>query len=256
MALTLIPADHYKTRKIFQKNGDNFLKVSEFYADTIQGEGPFIGLPATFLRLTGCSLDCKFCDTTEVWNQGTNWTYKELLDLIEDVGIQEKLFMQQHLVITGGSPLLQQRRILGFLQEFTTRFGFRPYVELENECVIKPMPQLFEWINYWINSPKLKNSGVPFEKRFNRNAIGEMAYADKSWFKFVIDKVDYDWIEIEENYLKPFGISKSRVILMPQGQTREEILEKGPQVAELAIKQGVRYCSREHIVRRNKKIGV
>ena len=44
---------------------------SIFY--TIQGEGPFAGSPAVFVRLAGCNLQCPMCDTEYTSRQQMGW---------------------------------------------------------------------------------------------------------------------------------------------------------------------------------------
>ena len=52
----------------------NTIRVSEYFY-SIQGEGLTVGVPAVFLRLQGCNLDCGssggswVCDTEAVWNK-------------------------------------------------------------------------------------------------------------------------------------------------------------------------------------------
>jgi organic radical activating enzyme len=65
-----------------------------------------------------------------------------------------------------------------------------------------------------------------------------------------------DWEEIQENFLDTFYVNRGRVILMPEGCTPEEIAEKREMVINMAIKHGVRYSTREHIMIWGKKIGV
>ena len=72
---------------------------SLFY--TIQGEGPFAGMPAVFVRLSGCSLACSFCDT-EFENQWTMVPPDDLARLARQVSPIPNL-----LVITGGEPMRQ-----------------------------------------------------------------------------------------------------------------------------------------------------
>jgi organic radical activating enzyme len=88
--------------------GDDLLVTS--YFPTLQGEGPFAGYPAMFVRLAGCNygdkgLHCKFCDTSFQFDRGTRFSAQQLLaTLLHDPGYHEK----QVLVITGGEPTLQQ----------------------------------------------------------------------------------------------------------------------------------------------------
>jgi len=254
-AKQIIPSDFHKHRKVFQKDGQGFLNVSEFYFDTIQGEGVWTGYPSAFLRLQGCTLNCSYCDTTEVWRYGSPFSYTELLDLIEQNGLHAKLQFGQHLVITGGSPLLQQAHLYDFIYAFYKRFMFKPFIEIENECVIYPNIDLVGVVNCWNNSPKLASSKNAFENYYKPEIINYMTQLDNSWFKFVISSPD-DWNEIEVGFLFPELIEKSQIILMPEGITEEEIKLKREMVIEMAIEHNVRYCTREHIMVWGRRIGI
>ena len=63
-----------------------------------------------------------------------------------------------------------------------------------------------------------------------------------------------DWNEIEKDFLP--HISLTQVILMPEGQTQEELNQKREFVADLAISKGVRFSDRLHVTIWNKKTGV
>jgi len=230
------------------------LDVAEFFYDTIQGEGIYTGTPAAFLRLKGCVLNCEWCDTTEVWRSGDTYSFTQILDMIEEADLHYRFVEKDHhLVITGGSPLMQQYNLVGFLNEWRERFGYFPFVEVENEAVMLACPEILDLVDCWNNSPKLFTSGN--NRQLSRQAIKQIGEQSDSWFKFVIvDPVD-DWIEIEWLIGHRF-IDKDQVILMPQGQTREELKINAPAVVELAIEKGVRFCNREHIVLWDKKTGV
>ena len=252
MIKQIIAAGDYQRRAVFKKDGDNYLNVSEFYYDTIQGEGINIGYPSAVLRLQGCSLNCSYCDTTEVWRYGSPYTFTEIFDLMSDKDIIHQLRNGQHLVFTGGSPLLQQDKIYKFIDLFVDTFSFMPFIEIENEAVIMPTrPGL---IDCWNNSPKLSSSGVPFETRYKPDVIYFLSQLPDSWFKFVIMN-ENDWNEIDINFLMPGLIRRDQIILMPEGGTRAELEKNREVVVELAVKQGVRYCSREHIILWDKKVG-
>jgi len=237
-----------------EEPSDSFLRVSEFFCDTIQGEGIHIGHPATFLRFQGCELYCIYCDTKEVWRQGNPYSFDELYTIMSSEGLPNKLLHGQHLVITGGSPLLQQNSLYWFLTGFIAKFGFKPYIEVENECVIPPNLGLQGLVDCWNNSPKLASSGVSSFIRIKNEVLYKMSNLQNSWFKFVIGKDDC-WCEIND-LIEAGLIRKEQVILMPEGATREEIAEHKEAVLNMAIQHGVRYSDRLHIQFWNREIGV
>ncbi len=78
---------------------EDTLVVHELYT-SIQGESSFVGLPCTFIRLTGCNLRCVWCDTQQAFRGGTRRARRDVLD--------EALATKIPLVeLTGGEPLLQ-----------------------------------------------------------------------------------------------------------------------------------------------------
>jgi len=89
------------------RNDPNVLQVHSVF-NTIQGEGPFVGRPATFIRLAGCNLQCPLCDTdytSMVWELHVT----KILELMD-----EKPY--ELIVITGGEPFRQNiTRLIHFL---------------------------------------------------------------------------------------------------------------------------------------------
>lgn len=251
----IIPADHHTSRKEFQKEGSEFLNVSEFYCDTIQGEGVYSGHPSAFLRLKGCHINCSYCDSTEVWRYGTPFSFGELFELMDAFGLPDKLKKGHHLVITGGAPLLQQDRLLNFFMSFVNRYKFQPVVEIENEATIMPHYILDKYIYCWNNSPKLNSSNVDFERRYKPEVLKRLSEFENSWFKFVISE-EKDWEEIENGFLLFNLIKKSQIILMPEGATRKEIEFNRQMVVDLAIENNVRFTDRLHISIWDRKVGI
>ncbi len=75
------------------------LKINEMFP-SIQGEGIYIGIPMFFVRLTGCNLRCRWCDTQYAFEEG------ELMD-IDSVLTEVKKSGLDWVCLTGGEPLLQ-----------------------------------------------------------------------------------------------------------------------------------------------------
>lgn len=96
--------------------GGSALAVNSIFS-TIQGEGPFAGKPAIFLRLAQCNLACTFCDTE--FERQRIYSPQELVDAIYDVRLNT-IGNPTLLVITGGEPLLQD--LAPFITKFLARF--------------------------------------------------------------------------------------------------------------------------------------
>lgn len=75
------------------------MRVNEIFF-SLQGETSLAGLPCVFIRLTGCNLRCRYCDTRYAYHQGEQIEPDRLLTLIE-------AWPTDRVVITGGEPLLQ-----------------------------------------------------------------------------------------------------------------------------------------------------
>jgi len=250
MPKTLIEQKPDFSKKV---DGESKLGIAEMFSDTLQGEGTHTGVPATFIRLQGCTLKCKWCDTIDVWPHGNEYSFEEIFKLFDSINLSERLKEGQHLVFTGGSPLKQQDRLYAFVQDFIGRYGFKPYIEIENEGVILAEEKFIKLVDCWNNSPKLANSGMKEKARLKPEVIKQLNGFENSWFKFVISD-ESDWEEIEKDFL-PL-IDKEKVILMPEGITQEELNPRREFVAGMAIKHGVRFSDRLHVTIWNKKTGV
>ena len=65
-----------------------------------------------------------------------------------------------------------------------------------------------------------------------------------------------DWQEIKRDFLDTGLIQKNQIILMPLGATREELLQNRQRVVDIAVRENVRYSTREHVILWDKKTGV
>ena len=76
------------------------MNVTEVFT-SIQGESTLQGIPTVFVRLTGCNLNCSYCDTRYARDGGADMTRDELLKKVER-------FTISNVCVTGGEPLLQK----------------------------------------------------------------------------------------------------------------------------------------------------
>jgi len=228
------------------------LVISEkFYS--IQGEGQTMGIPAVFLRLTGCNLLCKgegwICDSIEVWRKGNKESFEEVLR----GEYFTRLKQGAHLVITGGEPLLHQKKLKEFLMWFEYNYGWLPIIEVETNGTILPNDYLIKKVNYWNCSPKLSTSGETHIKRFNEISLNKLNKQPLTIFKFVISN-ENDVLEVLNEYGNYIDMNK--VVFMPAGDNQKDLNKTRGLVLEQCIKLGVRYSDRLHIVGWNKKTGV
>lgn len=76
------------------------LRITELFL-SIQGETSRTGLPTVFVRLTGCPLRCRWCDTTYSFQGGETVALDDLLRHIAGFGVDT-------VCVTGGEPLAQK----------------------------------------------------------------------------------------------------------------------------------------------------
>ena len=75
------------------------LSVSEIVY-SIQGESLYAGLPCAFVRLSGCNLRCRYCDTTYAYENGTPMALEDIIRALQ-------AYQCSLIEVTGGEPLLQ-----------------------------------------------------------------------------------------------------------------------------------------------------
>ncbi len=76
------------------------LIITEIYA-SIQGESSYAGLPCVFVRLTGCPLRCRWCDTTYGFSGGQKMSLDEITSKVRELNVPL-------VELTGGEPLAQE----------------------------------------------------------------------------------------------------------------------------------------------------
>ena len=110
---------------------DRFLAVAGLFY-SIQGESTRAGLPCAFIRLAGCNLRCRYCDSAYTWEEAGNRTaIAEILRWLE-------WYPEVLVELTGGEPLLQED-IYPLLNELLAR-GRSVLVESNGSLSIARVP--------------------------------------------------------------------------------------------------------------------
>lgn len=96
-----------QSRLKVEKEFNETLSVKEVFY-TLQGEGPFSGMPALFIRLAGCNLICQRCDTD--YSVQYVWSVENVIKHVQHVLSKESNpYKDQLCVVTGGEPFRQNR---------------------------------------------------------------------------------------------------------------------------------------------------
>ncbi len=206
---------------------------------SLQGEGPRVGTPSVFLRLAGCNLACRWCDTKHSWGAGISLS-------VEDVAERLLAHPCRNLVITGGEPLMQQEELARLLALLPAEH----YVEIESNGSIAPTAALAQRVNQWNISPKLSHAGNEAAQALRPEILAAFAAMPQSWFKFVVQQEE-DWETIAA-----LGLPQQRIILMPCATTREELNAARPAVADMCLRHGVRLGERLHLMLWDDRKGV
>lgn len=217
------------------------MKVSEIF-ESVQGEGPNMGKRSVFLRTALCNLTCTWCDTKYTWDWA-NYDYdQEVKELsIDEITGEITKFKSKTVVITGGEPLLQQKELEKLLEQLGKEYFF----EVETNGTIIPSEKMLDLVNQWNVSPKTANSRNKLEQCEISECYHIFTKLDNSYFKFVIEN-ESDIIEIEK-LIKKYNIKRTKVLLMPQADTKKALYEKTDLVREIANNHNVGFTSRKHI---------
>jgi 7-carboxy-7-deazaguanine synthase len=219
-----------------------------FYS--LQGEGFLAGVPSVFVRLAGCPLKCRWCDTKYAWDQRAGEDYG-IYDIVETV----QQWPCKFIVITGGEPMINPD--LPQLVRQLKAAGKHITIETAGIAYAPELP-----CDLMSISPKLSNS-VPDDtkasaahkdSRLDIAVLQELIDNYEYQLKFVIDSQD-DLPEIQQTIEKIGSVNPETVMLMPQAATRDEFFTKSPIVANMCKQSGFTFSQRLQVLLWNNQKG-
>lgn len=152
-------------------------KISEIFW-SFQGEGCNVGMPAVFVRLSGCDLECPFCDEGGMLGSNPNPARMTAVQIREEVRrVSGKEF--PNVIFTGGEPTMHMKRLVEQDALEDAFEGF--YTMMESNGHFK-VPSFIDWLTV---SPK--------DDYFNSSR------RDPNEFKFLMESTG-------EIYGKEFGL--------------------------------------------------
>ena len=171
------------------------MRITEIF-HSIQGESSHAGRPCVFVRLTGCNLRCRWCDSEYTFTGGERMS-------LDDVVARVKSYGTRLVEITGGEPLAQQESF-----ELIRRLcddGFEVLIETSGSIDITPVDRRAKIIL----DVKCPGSGEAGKNRWEN--IDELRPHDE--VKFVIaDRRDYEWAK---NVIEDKNLGRWTVLLSP-----------------------------------------
>ena len=161
------------------------LKIHEIF-HSIQGESSRIGLPTTFVRLTGCPMRCVYCDTAYAFSGGSNMSLADIMLKVAELGAP-------YVTVTGGEPLAQ-KECHGLLTALCDA-GYSVSLETGGAMDIRAVdPRVSVILDI-----KTPGSGELAKNLWSNLAL--LKASDE--VKFVLcDRADYDWAKLQLAELK------------------------------------------------------
>jgi len=152
------------------------LRISEIFY-SLQGESKTVGLPTTFIRLTGCPLRCQYCDTSYAFSGGEITSIAAILK-------QVALYKTRYITVTGGEPLAQPNCI-NLLQQLADK-GYQVSLETSGALDISQVDARIV---------KVVDLKTPVSGEASRNLYTNLEYLNQQdQVKFVIcNESDYQW---------------------------------------------------------------
>ena len=268
------------------------LKIAELFY-SIQGEGRYMGVPSVFLRTFGCNFKCagfgmpqgklsqeveaiaaritEFKDYTELPLVSTgcdsyaSWDprFKDLSPMLTTDAIADRIaeilpfneWQDEHLVITGGEPLLGWQRAYPDLLEHPKMSSLRE-ITFETNGTQRLDPKFKEYLNVWERdheegreltfsvSAKLSCSGESRHEAIQPEIVCEYEEVGHTYLKLVI-ATEQDAEEALEtiDIYRAAGFT-GHVYLMPIGGVESVYALNNRAVADFAMKNGLRYSDR------------
>ncbi len=165
------------------------LYINELFY-SLQGESTYAGLPCVFIRLRGCHLRCRYCDTEYAFHEGDKRTIETIIDQCFALTAgQDNCDLYE---VTGGEPLLQ--RNVHPLMSRLCDLGKTVLIETSGACDIGPCdPRVIRIMD-------LKTPGSGEVERNDWSNIDKLTKRDE--VKFVLtSRADYDWmVQVLEKY--------------------------------------------------------
>jgi hypothetical protein len=272
----------------------NSIKISELFY-SIQGEGRYMGVPSVFLRTFGCNFTCdgfgmprgektnerhavdaklyksyrdlplvsSGCDSYASWDPrfkhlSPRVSVDGIADSIKDV-LPFKEWRDEHLVITGGEPLLGWQKMYPKLLSHPFMENLKE-ITFETNGSQKLKPELVDFLYDWAEgdpfrsrsydsitfsvSAKLSVSGEKRERAIRPDVVLQYQESGHVYLKFVIaTQEDMDEVlEVTELYRRE-GFT-GNVYVMPVGGVESVYSLNNRQVANFAMKNGLRYSDR------------
>ena len=201
-----------------------------FYS--LQGEGPFAGRPAVFVRLSRCLPPlCPWCDTAFAWQPGSLVAVDELVEKII-------AYDCSFVVITGGEPFLQWSSGLQSLEE--ALIGRGCFIQYETSGKLD-LPRQSK--GFTVCSPKFLDGRWHFS---SKNCSVVDAY------KFVVE----DDFQVVDQFIKERDIPAEKVWIMPRGASRDAQLANFEAIWQYCVKRGFSFSPRLHTLAFDNKKGV
>ena len=217
---------------------------------SLQGEGFLAGVPSVFVRLAGCPLRCRWCDTKYAWDKraGEDYTIADITQTVQQ-------WPCKFIVITGGEPMIHSG--LPELAMELKSAGKHITIETAGIAYIPEMP-----CDLMSISPKLSNSAPDDAKayaahedsRLDIAVLQELVDNYEYQLKFIVDSQE-DLPEIQQTVEKIGSVNPEKVMLMPQAATRNELLAKSPMVAKMCKQTGFAFSQRLQVLLWNNRKG-
>ena len=225
------------------------MRISEIFY-SLQGEGFLAGMTSIFVRLAGCPLRCRWCDTKYAWDQtaGAHYSVDKIVQTVQQ-------WPSKFVVITGGEPMINPD-LPQLIQKLKAS---DKHITIETAGIAFVPDMLCDLMSI---SPKLSNS-TPDDPELA--AIHEDSRLDIAVLRELIDNYDYqlkfvvdsqaDLPEIQQTIEEIGNVDKRKIMLMPQAATRDELLAKSPMVADLCKHTGLAFSPRLQVLLWNNERG-